>query len=190
MPKLWTQTIETHRHNVREAILDTTWSLAAQNGAMSVTMSQIAQEVGIGRATLYKYFPDVETILNARHERHVLGHLAQLDELRRQIGDPGDTLKSVALAYAQICYHRAQYGTIELSALVHTPQHVAAAEKRLLTLFKDVLADAIATGEVRDDIKPEELAVYCLHALGAAASLPSEAAIRRLVQVILTALRP
>jgi len=180
VPKLWTQTIETHRHNVREAILDTTWSLAAQNGAMSVTMSQIAQEVGIGRATLYKYFPDVETILNARHERHVLGHLAQLDELRRQIGDPGDTLKSVALAY----------GTIELSALVHTPQHVAAAEKRLLTLFKDVLADAIATGEVRDDIKPEELAVYCLHALGAAASLPSEAAIRRLVQVILTALRP
>lgn len=190
VPKLWAQTIETHRHDVREAILDRTWSLAAQNGPMSVTMSQIALEVGIGRATLYKYFPDVETILNAGHERHVLDHLAQLDGLRRQTSDPGDTLEAVARAYAQICNHRSQHATIEMSALLHAPEHVTAAENRLLTLFKDVLSDAISNGQVRDDIKPEELAVYCLHALGAAASLPSQAGTRRLVKVVLTALRP
>ena len=78
MPKLWTETIEAHRREVHEAILDTTAALAAKHGLRSVTMSQIAEQVGIGRATLYKYFPDVEAILATWHERQLTGHLAQL----------------------------------------------------------------------------------------------------------------
>jgi AcrR family transcriptional regulator len=72
---------------VRDAILDTTAALVAANGLLSVTMSQIAEATGIGRATLYKYFPDVEAILVAWHERQVTAHLAQLAELRDQAGD-------------------------------------------------------------------------------------------------------
>ncbi len=69
MPKLWNETIEAHSRAVRDAILETTWALVAEHGLRSVTMSQIAEETGIGRATLYKYFPDVEAILLAWHER-------------------------------------------------------------------------------------------------------------------------
>ena len=36
----------------------------------------------------------------------------------------------------------------------------------------------------------EELASYCLHAITAAADLPSKASVRRLVRVILAGLRP
>ena len=43
---------------------------------------------------------------------------------------------------------------------------------------------------VRTDVATEELASYCLHALGAARSLPSKAAVRRLVEVTLAGLRP
>jgi len=71
VPKLWNETIEEHRREVREAILDTTVALVAEHGLLSVTMSQIAEETGIGRATLYKYFPDVEAILLAWHERQI-----------------------------------------------------------------------------------------------------------------------
>jgi hypothetical protein len=46
-----------------------------------------------------------------------------------------------------------------------------------------------AGGNVRDDVAPEELANYCIHAL-AASSLPSWAAVRRLVQVTLAGLQP
>src|SRR5262245_8068886 len=74
MPKLWTETIETHRREVRDAILDTAAALVADRGLRSVTMSQVAEETGIGRATLYKYFPGVEAILLAWHERQVTGH--------------------------------------------------------------------------------------------------------------------
>jgi AcrR family transcriptional regulator len=62
VPKLWSETIESHRREVRDAIVDTAAALVAEHGLASVTMSQIAGETGIGRAMLYKYFPDVEAI--------------------------------------------------------------------------------------------------------------------------------
>ena len=77
MPKLWNETIEAHRRAVHDAALDTAAALVAERGLLSVTMSQIAEETGIGRATLYKYFPDVEAILIAWHERQIARHLEQ-----------------------------------------------------------------------------------------------------------------
>lgn len=69
MPRLWNETIESHRHAVRDAALDATAALVAEHGPLSVTMSAIAERTGVGRATVYKYFPDVESIMLAWHER-------------------------------------------------------------------------------------------------------------------------
>jgi AcrR family transcriptional regulator len=190
VPKLWNETIEEHRRTVREAILDTTWQLVAEHGLLSVTMSQIAEKVGIGRATLYKYFPDVEAILVAHHDRHVTSHLEQLAELRSRPGDAGERLAAMLEQYAFICYGRGRHGTEELAALVHRPEHIAHAEQQLVDVFEDLLAEAAKAGELRGDVAPEELARYCLHALSAAGGLPSEAAVRRLVAVTLAGLRP
>ncbi|MGW3863755.1 TetR/AcrR family transcriptional regulator [Streptomyces sp. NPDC005047] len=189
MPKLWNETIEAHRHAVREAILQTAWELVTEHGLMSVTMTQIAEKAGIGRATLYKYFADVESILAAHHERHVTRHLEQLAELRDRPGDAGRRLEAVVERYALISYHRGRHGTEELSALLHRGERVARAETQLVNLFRDVLAEAAKSGYLRDDVAPDELASYCLHALGAAGTLPSEAAVRRLVEVTLGGLR-
>ena len=84
MPKLWTETIDAHRRAVRDAALDATAALVAEHGLTSVTMSQIATETGVGRATLYKYFPDVEAILLAWHERQITRHLQHLAMPLRQ----------------------------------------------------------------------------------------------------------
>ena len=190
MPKLWNETIEAHRHAVREAILATTWELVTEHGLMSVTMTQIAEKAGIGRATLYKYFPDVESILAAHHERHVTSHLEHLTELRDQPGDVGERLEAVLERYALISHYRGRHGTEELAALLHRGEHVAHAQQQLIDLFRDLLTEAATTGDVRDDAAPDELASYCLHALGAAGTLPSETAVRRLVAVVLAGLRP
>ncbi|MDQ3431405.1 MAG: TetR/AcrR family transcriptional regulator [Actinomycetota bacterium] len=189
MPRLWNETIEAHRHAVREAILDTTWALATEHGLTSVKMSQIAKGTGIGRATLYKYFADVEAILFAWHQRHVAGHLDHLAELRDQPGDAGERLEAVLEAYALICHHREHHGT-ELAALLHRGEHVARAQQQLIDLIRDLLTEVAEAGRLRDDVAPDELASYCLHALTAASSLPSQAAVRRLVTVTLAGLRP
>ena len=57
-------------------------------------------------------------------------------------------------------------------------------------MIKNLLIEAVETGDVRDDVALEELASYCLYALAAASSLPSKAAVRRLVSVTLAELRP
>ncbi len=187
MPKLWNETIETHRRQVRDAILATTAALVAKQGLRSVTMSQIAEETGIGRATLYKYFSGVEAILLIWHERQVTRHLAQLIEIGRQAGDAGERLEAVLEAYALIAYEH--HGT-ELAALLHRGEHVARAQQQLIDLIRDLLTEVAETGDLRDDVAPDELASYCLHALTAASSLPSKAAVRRLVTVTLAGLRP
>ena len=109
VPKLWTETIEAHRHAVRETVLDTAWALVTERGPLAVTMSQIAEQTGIGRATLYKYFPDVEAILVAWHDRHVAAHLDQLADLRDQAGDADARLEAVLRGYALICHHRGRH---------------------------------------------------------------------------------
>ncbi|MFE6156603.1 TetR/AcrR family transcriptional regulator [Streptomyces sp. NPDC057889] len=190
MPKLWSETIEAHRHAVRDAALDATAALVAEHGLLSVTMSRVAEETGIGRATLYKYFPDVEAILAAWHERQVAAHLEQLIAVRDQVTDPGRRLEAVLEAYAFISHQRhASHGT-ELAALLHHGEHIDRAHQQLSGLVRDLLAEGATTGALRDDVAPEELANYCLHALTAAAGLPSKAAVRRLVAVTLAGLRP
>ena len=192
MPKLWNDTIQAHRAAVRDAILDTTAALVAEYGLLSVTMSRIAETTGIGRATLYKYFPDVEAILVAWHERLITAHLAQLEELRDQAGDAGQRLEAVLEAYALISHDRSshEHPGPEVAALLHRGAHLTQAQQHVHDLIKDLLSEVAAAGDLRDDVAPDELAAYCVHALGAASSLPSKAAVLRLVRVTLAGLCP
>lgn len=187
MPKLWNETIEAHRHAVREATLDTTGALVAEHGLTSVTMSQIANGTGIGRATLYKYFPDVEAILIAWHERQIATHLLHLAHVRDEAVDAVERLEAVLQAYALISH---QHDGTELSALLHRGEHVGRAQHQLTDFVRELLIEGADSGEIRRDIAAEELASYCLHALTAASSLRSKAAVRRLVTVTLAGLRP
>jgi AcrR family transcriptional regulator len=190
MPKLWDATIEAHRREVRDAILDATAALVAEHGLRTVTMSQIAEKTGIGRATLYKYFPDVEAILLDWHERQISGHLHHLAEVRDQADDPRERLKAVLEAYAVISHESHGHHNRELAAFLHRDEQVSRAQRQLHTMVRDVVAEGAESGELRDDVAPDELATYCLHALAAATSLPSKAAVGRLVAVTLAGLRP
>jgi AcrR family transcriptional regulator len=188
VPKLWNDTIEEHRREVRDAILKVTAELVAERGLLSVTMSRIAEETGIGRATLYKYFPDVEAILLAWHERHINGNLVRLAELRDQTRDAGERLRAVLTAYALIAHETGRHNS-QLAAVLHRGEHVVRAQHELHIMVRHLLAEAARTGDVRDDMAPDELATYCLHALTAAGSLLSKNAVHRLVDITLAGLR-
>jgi hypothetical protein len=73
---------------------------------------------------------------------------------------------------------------------MHRDEQVARAEKKLRDMIRDLLTECQASGDVRDDVTPDELATYCLHALTAARGLRSKAAVRRLVEVTVAGLRP
>jgi AcrR family transcriptional regulator len=188
VPKLWTETIQEHRRAVHDAVVDAAAALVAEHGLTSVSMSKVAERTGIGRATLYKHFPDVEAILIAWHQRQIAGHLAQLTEARDAAG-PGGQLEAVLVAYALHQRQHQPHGT-EFAALLHKGERVTRAQHQLHAFVADLVARGASAGGIRDDIDPGELASYCLHALTAAGTLPSEAAVRRLVGVTLDGLRP
>lgn len=190
MPKLWSRTVASHRRAVRDATLDTAATLVAHHGLRSVTMSQIAESAGIGRATLYKYFPDVESILAAWHERQIGAHLERLMAIRDQRGGVRDRLEAVLEAYALIQHDLREAHATELAVHLHSGEHVMQAQRRLQDFLRELISEGAKTGELRGDVAADELASYCLHALAAAGSAPSKPALRRLVAVTMAGLVP
>ncbi|MEY9926237.1 AcrR family transcriptional regulator [Catenulispora sp. GP43] len=190
MPKIWSDTLADHRDSVREAILDATAELVAEHGLTAVSMSAIAQAGGIGRATLYKYFPDVASILTAWHDRQVVEHMAELMQAAARAQD-ADRLEAVLRAYAHRNRRdREHHHGADIAASLHASPGVHQAHQHLEHFVSELIAQAAARGRARSDVPPAELAVYCVNALNGAGSLPSKAAVERLVAVTLAGLRP
>ncbi|MGD9527442.1 MAG: TetR/AcrR family transcriptional regulator [Pseudonocardia sp.] len=187
MPKLWTDAIDSHRRVVRDAALDAAAELLAERGPRGVTMSKLAETAGIGRATLYKYFPDVDAVLRAWHEREVAAHLAQLVALRDAPGTPIERLEAVLRAYASLA--RRSHAADELAAPLHADDHVARGRHQVQDLVGDLLSAATRAGDVREDVPVAELAAFCLHALAAAGPDAPEPVVRRLLLLITSAIR-
>ena len=189
MPKLWSKTIQAHRSDVRQAILAAASRQVARSGLLAVTMSQLATDAGIGRATLYKYFPNVESVLHAWHAERIQAHLAELEAIRDRTEDAGDRLRAVLHAFAHIAHESGRHDAA-LAGVLHRDANVARAQERLREIVRDLIAQGAKAKRFRRDMSPDELARYCLHAVAAASELSTKAALRRLVDVTMSALRP
>ncbi|WP_405136395.1 TetR/AcrR family transcriptional regulator [Nocardia sp. NBC_01388] len=189
MPKLWNETIDAHREQVREAIVNVTSTLVFEQGLRAVTMSQIAEHAGIGRATLYKYFPDVETILRTWHARQIDSHISELTQVRAGAGSPGERLDAVLASYAHIAHQTGSHDR-ELVKFLHPDERIVNAQNQLREIVRQLIEEGATAGELRDDVDPAELANYCLHALSGAAELTTAEAIARLVALTAAGLRP
>ncbi|MFD7156288.1 TetR/AcrR family transcriptional regulator [Kribbella sp. NPDC059898] len=175
MPKLWEHTIAAHRSAVHEAILDAAAALVGERGLTGVSMAELAQRAGVGRATLYKYYGDVDAVLSAWHRRQVTAHLQQLEDVWERTHRIDDVLETYA-------FIRHEHPPTAAPSL-HREQHVDHARDHLI----DFVAERL--GDVRSDVPKKELAAYAVHALDAAGAVPSKAAVRRLVAVTLSGLR-
>lgn len=187
MPKLWNDTIQAHRSDVREKILDTASRLVDAGGLRGVNMQRLAEETGIGRATLYKYFANVEAVLRAWHGRHVDAHLAEIAAVRHGQGDIVERLRAILATFADMAYRSGQQDAA-LAALIHRDDSVVRAQGHLRGIVRDLIAQGAKSKRLRRDVPPDELAHFCLHAIAAAAQLSSKVARRRLVDVTLAAL--
>ncbi len=84
----------------------------------------------------------------------------------------GSVLEAYALIHRERSrHHHSEPRGAELAAFLHRDEQVAKAQRRLIDLVRDLLAEAAEAGDVRNDVTPDELASYCLHALTAASSL-------------------
>jgi AcrR family transcriptional regulator len=190
MPKLWATTIETHRQEVRAAVVQATAQLVAERGLKGVSMSAIAQEAGIGRATLYKYFPDVDAILATWHEDQVAGHVERLLAINDEGGSALARLRRILTMYAESRQHANHVDGPDLVASLHASQTVDEQLGRLTQVITGLIHTAAEAGDLRLDVPSAELATFALAALGGASLSKSNAARRRLIDVTFDAMSP
>jgi len=77
----------------RQRIVDATIELHKTIGAAQTTVSEIAKRAGVGRVTVYRHFPDEETLFYACSGHYFSQHPFPDLERWRQIADPRDRLK-------------------------------------------------------------------------------------------------
>lgn len=188
MPKLWKETVEAHRRDVRAAILEAAWTLANARGVRGITMGLVAESAGISRATLYKYFPGIDEILLAAHEERAARHLADLAAARSNAASPQEALLAMLNNYAGICFHRDKVASPEIHGLVHAGAQHARNQSALHDLFASGLQDAQAVAQVRTDLDAMQLAAFAVSALDAAAAASCGPDIERLVRLVAEAL--
>lgn len=77
----------------RQRIVDATIELHRTIGAAQTTVSEIAKRAGVGRVTVYRHFPDEDTLFRACSGHYFSQHPFPDLERWRQVADLGERLR-------------------------------------------------------------------------------------------------
>jgi AcrR family transcriptional regulator len=186
VPKLWESTVEGHRDAVRAAIARATGELAHRHGVTGVTMSAIAREAGISRATLYRYASDTAEAVDLWRTYQIDQHLQQLQSVAEQT--PSERRLDAVLERYVI---NLQHGDSDVGAVIpHHGSAVTAARSAVSALLGELILAGTVRGDVRTDIAVDELLIYTMSSLEAATYLPNRQAAVRLANLVAQSLRP
>lgn len=146
---------QARRDERREAIVAGALRLFTERGALPVRVEDIAEAVGISRATFYKYFSERDEIL-AELFRRLLA--TPPPEPQREAG-PADRLTALLVGTAQRMAEQEQLARFVYSLpLRHDALLGAQAVRPAFVEAVDALvADCVQAGELRDDLPPATL---------------------------------
>lgn len=108
----------------KQDILDAAGKLFAEKGYQSVTIRQIAEKAGCSHTTIYLYFKDKESLLQALSETPLLELKLQLERILFQTGVlPEKNLESLCLCFIRFCLdHRSMYRILFETGAVRVDQ--------------------------------------------------------------------
>lgn len=106
------------REEVREAILDATDHLLARYGYRKMTMDDIAQEVGIGKGTIYLHFASKEEVTLSHVDRIVERLKERLWAIARTDADVAIRLRLMLVARVLFRFDSVQHYTQSLNDLL------------------------------------------------------------------------
>lgn len=96
MPKISGKNLSEHRERTREALFAALSSLMAAKGFDAISMSDLANESGIGRTAIYNHFSDKEELLLAYIEFEVNAYMDRTNSKLARIDSPLDKLRVYA----------------------------------------------------------------------------------------------
>jgi|GEM_PF-903719 len=119
---------EEERDQRRQTILDAALKLFSENGYKETKLTEVAEEARLGKATLYYYFPDKETIFWTIYQEETIAYYQNIAEDIVQIENPAEIVKSYISGYIDYGYSHPAFLRLifplgKNSPIGNTPQH-------------------------------------------------------------------
>ncbi|MBF0688233.1 MAG: TetR/AcrR family transcriptional regulator [Cellulomonas sp.] len=193
----WQAAVDAHKARYRDRIVDAAVELAATEGASRITMARLAQHAGIGRATLYKYFADVEEALLAHVQRELDRCGDVLEAAAAPSGATGlERLRGCVAALAEYFGsggHQHGWASLDRAELSTAANRVVTERmSRLIEPVVAVFADGVDDGSIRPGLAPQTYGplvlklVVSLHEELYRGSMTSEEAVEIVWQLVST----
>ncbi|HET6298742.1 MAG TPA: TetR/AcrR family transcriptional regulator [Kribbella sp.] len=146
------------------AILDAAARVFSEHGS-SANMADIAAAAGVGRATLYRHFPDREALLGALASHAIADSAARLADAGLERAPVAEAIERIVRAVTAI---GDRYSVLAGEHVESDPDEV---ERLLAAPVRAVLTRGIESGLLRQDLPPDVLFELFRGALGAAIQL-------------------
>ncbi len=125
-------------------------------GGPDASLEAVARTAGVGIGTLYRHFPTREALFEAVYRREVQ-HLADLAEDLKRKEQPVEALRQWMRSNVKfVATKKGMSAALALAAYKNSTL-ASYSFDRLTRAVGGLLDRAIAAGEIRDDISPEDL---------------------------------
>jgi AcrR family transcriptional regulator len=142
----------------RRAILDAAITVFARQGFHSARVSDVAAEAGVAYGLVYHYFDSKDQMLNELFSERWALLLEASQEMRRSDAAPRDKLAGVATFIIESYRHEPELMKViivEVTRAANSFGRTHLPEIRdAYGVVAEIVSDAQATGEFRDDVDP------------------------------------
>ncbi|MCU0703327.1 MAG: TetR/AcrR family transcriptional regulator [Fimbriiglobus sp.] len=106
-----------------EEILAAAAKLFAERGYADTQMQTLADHLGVGNGTIYRYFPTKEVLFLATVERGLAELTAEMDAIIAGDGDPLDQMRDAVRAYLRFFHRRPEMAELFIQERAAFRQH-------------------------------------------------------------------
>jgi AcrR family transcriptional regulator len=139
----------------RERVLEAAKTVFSAGGP-EASLEAVAKRAGVGIGTLYRHFPTREALFEAVYRREVQ-QLGELAESLKSEASPVDALRRWLRSNVEFVATKKGMSAALALAMHSSSELTAYSFERLTMAVGAMLARAVAAGEIRSDISPEDL---------------------------------
>lgn len=136
------------REEVRESILDATDRLLARYGYKKMTIDDLAQEVGIGKGTVYLHFSSKEEVALSHIDRIIERLKTRLRAIAQEDAHPSERLRRMLIERVVFRFDSVQHYTQSLNDLLAALRaQLLARRQRYFAEEAEIFAGVLAEGK-------------------------------------------
>jgi len=150
-----------------QELLETALRLFREKGYHATSMQDIADALGLRKASLYHYIKSKEDLLVPAYQYTIDAHVRRLEEIANSPGSARERLARAIASHLQAIIEHADLFALYLREVESLPEHLRQAVRAANRAYRVRLASIIRQGVEAGEFKPVDPAVAALVILGA-----------------------